>query len=168
MDQKFEVARTGEGWDALQAAMVRGAREGWLSYVNPPPSLENLRWNWDHILSYDPAPALEALNCPVLVLYGGLDTIVPARVHRDRMQAALERARTRDVTIKVFDKANHAFLQAVTGGRRERRRPQGLRRRLPGHARRLAVGAAVGTPTPNARRQGLGALPAPFGLAFGV
>lgn len=119
MDQKFEVARTGEGWDALQSAMVRGAREGWLSYVNPPPTLENLRWNWDHVLSYDPAPALEALNCPVLVLYGGLDTIVPARVHRDRMQAALERARTRDVTIKVFDKANHAFLQAVTGGRRE-------------------------------------------------
>jgi dienelactone hydrolase len=119
MDQKFEVARTGEGWDDLQAAMALGAREGWLSYVNPPPTLENLRWNWDHVLSYDPAPALEALNCPVLVLYGGLDTIVPARVHRDRMQAALDRARTRDVTIKVFDKANHAFLQAVTGGRRE-------------------------------------------------
>jgi dienelactone hydrolase len=119
MDQKFEVARTGEGWDALQGAMARGAREGWLSYVNPPPTLENLRWHWEHVLSYDPAPALEALNCPVLVLYGGLDTIVPARVHRDRMQAALERARTRDVTIKVFDKANHAFLQAVTGGRRE-------------------------------------------------
>jgi uncharacterized protein len=119
MDQKFEVARTGQGWDDLQGAMVRGAREGWLSYVNPPPTLENLRWNWEHILSYDPAPALEALNCPVLVLYGELDTIVPAGVHRDRMQAALERARTRDVTIKVFGKANHAFLQAVTGGRRE-------------------------------------------------
>jgi dienelactone hydrolase len=119
MDQKFDVARTGEGWSDLQLAMARGAREGWLSYVNPPPSLENLRWNWEHILSYDPAPALEALRCPVLVLYGGLDTIVPARVHRDRMQAALERAKTRDVTIKVFDKANHAFLQAVTGGRRE-------------------------------------------------
>jgi len=119
MDQKFEVARTSQGWDDLQAAMTRGAREGWLSYVNPPPTLENLRWNWQHILSYDPAPALEALNCPVLVLYGGLDTIVPARVHRDRMQAALDRARTRDVTIKVFDHANHAFLRAVTGGRRE-------------------------------------------------
>lgn len=119
MDQKFEVARTGQGWDELQASMARAAREGWLSYVNPAPSLENLRWNWDHILSYDPAPALEALSCPVLVLYGGLDTIVPARIHRDRMKAALERARTRDVTIKVFDQANHAFLAAVTGGRRE-------------------------------------------------
>jgi dienelactone hydrolase len=119
MDQKFEVARTGAGWAELQTAMTRGAREGWLSYVNPPPSLENLRWNWEHILSYDPTPALEALRCPILVLYGGLDTIVPAGVHRDRMQAALQRAQTRDVTIKVFDKANHAFLQAVTGGRRE-------------------------------------------------
>jgi uncharacterized protein len=119
MDQKFEVARTGEGWAELQASMAVGAREGWLSYVNAPPSLENLRWHWEHVLSYDPAPALEALTCPVLVLYGGLDSIVPARVHKERMQAALERARTRDVTIKVFDRANHAFLQAVTGGRRE-------------------------------------------------
>jgi len=119
MDQKFEVARTGEGWADLQASMARAAREGWLSYVNPPPSLENLRWNWDHVLSYDPAPALEAITCPVLVLYGGLDSIVPARIHRDRMKAMLERAHTRDVTIKVFEQANHAFLEAVTGGRRE-------------------------------------------------
>jgi len=62
MDQKFEVARTGDGWGELQTSMERGAREGWLSYVNPPPSLENLRWNWEHILTYDPAPALQALT----------------------------------------------------------------------------------------------------------
>ena len=43
MDQKFEVARTGEGWDRLTGAMARGAREGWLSYVNAPPSLESLQ-----------------------------------------------------------------------------------------------------------------------------
>ena len=44
----------------------------------------------------------------------------PGGVERPARQAgALERARTRDVTIKVFDQANHAFLQAVTGGRRE-------------------------------------------------
>ena len=44
---------------------------------------------------------------------------MPASVHRARMEAALRRAKTRDVTIKVFDNANHAFLEAVTGGRRE-------------------------------------------------
>ena len=32
MDQKFEVARTGEGWDRLEAAM-RGGREGGLAPV---------------------------------------------------------------------------------------------------------------------------------------
>jgi dienelactone hydrolase len=119
MDQKFAVARTGQGWDALQNAMARGARDGWLTYVNAPQSLESLQWHWTNVLSYDPLPALEQVACPILVLYGSLDSIVPASVHRDRMEAALRRARTRDVTIRVIEGANHAFLEGVTGGRRE-------------------------------------------------
>ncbi len=34
MDQKFEVARTGKGWERLQASMTRNAQTGWISYVN--------------------------------------------------------------------------------------------------------------------------------------
>jgi dienelactone hydrolase len=119
MDQKFEVARTGQGWDDLQAQMRRAAEEGWANYVNPPQTLESLQWHWQHVLSYDPMPALQKLACPVLVLYGGLDSIVPPDLNRARMQSVLEKSRTRDVTIKVFDRANHSFLEAVTGGRRE-------------------------------------------------
>ena len=37
MDEKFKVARTGEGWDALNATMTRAAREGWLSVRSIPP-----------------------------------------------------------------------------------------------------------------------------------
>ena len=119
MDQKFEVARSGLGWEALTAGLARATNEGWVGYVNPPQTLEALQWHWQHVLSYDPLPALQKLACPVLVLYGGLDSIVPADLNRARMQAALEKSRTRDVTIKVFDRANHSFLEAVTGGRRE-------------------------------------------------
>jgi dienelactone hydrolase len=119
MDQKFEVARTGRGWDRLAGAMTRATEEGWASYVNPPSSLESLQWNWEHVLSYDPLPALERMTCPVLVLYGGLDTIVPATHSSSRMEATLRNAGNRDTTVRVFERANHGFLQAVTGGKRE-------------------------------------------------
>jgi hypothetical protein len=119
MDLKFEVASTGERWDRLEGAMVRAAREGWIGYVNAPTSLESLQWNWRYVLSYDPLPALERLTCPVLVLYGGLDRIVPATHSSSRMEEILRNAGNRDTTVRVFEKANHAFLAAVTGGRRE-------------------------------------------------
>jgi uncharacterized protein len=119
MDLKFEVARTGLGWERLSDSMGRAAREGWLAYVNAPTSLESLQWNWEHVLSYDPLPALERMRCPVLVLYGGLDRIVPATHSSGRMEEILRKAGNRDTTVRVFKDANHAFLEAVTGGRRE-------------------------------------------------
>jgi pimeloyl-ACP methyl ester carboxylesterase len=119
MDGKFKVARTGKGWDALMDRLRTGTREGWAPYVNAPTSLDSLQWNWEHVLSYDPAPALEKLTCPVLVLYGELDTVVPLQANRQRMADALKRSGNRDATIKVFEKANHGFFAAMTGGRRE-------------------------------------------------
>ena len=119
MDQKFEVARTGEGWDALLAAMEAGQRVGWLPYVNAPSNLESLRWHWEHVFSYDPLPALQQLTVPMLVLYGELDAIVPPRVHRARMEQAVREAGKHNVTIHEFAKANHGFFEAITGGRQE-------------------------------------------------
>jgi len=119
MDAKFEVARTGEGWPRLEAMMRSAERTGWLPYTNPPSSLESLRWHWDHVFGYDPIPVLQQLRVPMLVLYGELDTVVPPRVHRRRMEEALEAAGRNDVTIRTFEKANHGFFEAITGGRRE-------------------------------------------------
>lgn len=116
MDQKFKVGRTGQGWEALVRSMKQGERDGWLRYVNAPVSLENLRWNWHHVLSYDPRPALEALRCPVLALYGGRDTTVSPGIHLARMRDALSRAATRDATIRELPGANHHFYAAHTGG----------------------------------------------------
>lgn len=119
MDQKFEVARTGEGWERLEAAIATGTRAGWISYVNPPTSLESLRWNWEHVFSYDPLPVLKQLTVPMLVLYGELDAVVPPRVHRARMEQAVKEAGTANVTIREFARANHGFFEAITGGRQE-------------------------------------------------
>lgn len=122
MDLKFEVARTGDGWPRLQSIINDAAGAAWLSYTNPPATLESLRWYWDNVFGYDPIPILERLEVPMLVLYGGLDSIVPPRVHRKRMEQALQAAGRHDVTIKVFEKANHSFFEALTGGRLEQPR----------------------------------------------
>lgn len=119
MDQKFEVARTGEGWARLESAMAAGEKAGWIGYVNAPASLESLRWNWDHVFAYDPLPVLKQLSVPMLVLYGELDSIVPPKVHKARMEQALREAGRHDVTIREFARANHGFFEAITGGRRE-------------------------------------------------
>ena len=119
MDQKFEVARTGEGWSRLETAMAAGERAGWISYVNAPASLDSLRWNWDHVFAYDPLPVLKQLEVPMLVLYGELDSVVPPKVHRARMEQAMREAGRHDVTIREFARANHGFFEAITGGRQE-------------------------------------------------
>lgn len=119
MDLKFEVARSGTGWPRLEAAVREGTDTAWLAYTNPPASLAALRWDWDHIFEFDPMPVLSRLEVPVLALYGGRDTIVPARVHQARMAGALGEGRRINVTVDVIEHANHGFLEAVTGGRRE-------------------------------------------------
>jgi uncharacterized protein len=163
MDLKFDVARTGKNWERLQSAMTRAeqAGVGWLAYVNPPSSLESLQWHWANVLAYDPMPALERLACPILVLYGELDTVVPASENRKRMEAVLKRSGNQDATIKVFERANHGFFTAITGGRREAPSLKGL---VPGYldARvnwlRQRVNVSTATVLPVA--------PAPTGATF--
>ncbi|MGE3844388.1 MAG: alpha/beta hydrolase family protein [Vicinamibacterales bacterium] len=110
MDRKFEVARTGIGWDELNERRARGLREGWLTYVNAPVSLEALRWSWDHLLSYDPRPALESLRVPVLALYGGADTVVDSNLNATVLEGLLA-AHARNVTVRKIPDANHSFLR---------------------------------------------------------
>ena len=119
MDQKFEVARTGQGWDRLEAAIRAGEKAGWIPYVNAPASLETLQWHWEHVFSYDPLPVLQQLDVPMLVLYGELDSVVPPKVHKARMEQAVRAMGKRRVTIREFARANHGFFEAITGGRQE-------------------------------------------------
>lgn len=119
MDQKFEVARTGQGWDRLEAAIRAGEKAGWIPYVNAPSSLETLQWHWEHVFSYDPLPVLQQLDVPMLVLYGELDSVVPPKVHKARMEQAVRAMGKRRVTIREFARANHGFFEAITGGRQE-------------------------------------------------
>ena len=70
-------------------------------------------------LTYDPAPALEKVKCPVLMLFGELDLQVPPAQNKAPMEKALQEGGNKDYMSVVFPKANHLFLSANTGSPNE-------------------------------------------------
>ncbi len=70
---------------------------------------------FQYFLKHDPAPVLERVKCPVLLVFGELDLQVPAEWSRDAMVKALERGGNKDVKAKIFPKANHLYQEAKTG-----------------------------------------------------
>jgi pimeloyl-ACP methyl ester carboxylesterase len=59
------------------------------------------------------------VRCPVLGLFGELDTSTPVRETVANMARGLSKAGCTDFTLKVFPRANHLLLEARTGGKRE-------------------------------------------------
>lgn len=114
MKLKFRVARTGEGWDELEALSMNAQNERWLPEVLPPSSMEELRQKWDGMWAYDPVPVLERISCPILAIFGELDTVVPVEKSVDIMRKAFQTGGNRDYAIEVFPQANHG-LQLPNG-----------------------------------------------------
>src|SRR6185369_2295983 len=111
LNQKWEVARSGgEGWDKLQAATQNARGKKWLARVQPATKLEDIVPSWKLQMGYDPMPALEKVKCPVLAVFGELDTLTPVSKTTANYKAGLARAGNKDLTIKVFPNADHALL----------------------------------------------------------
>lgn len=68
-----------------------------------------------YFISYDPAPALRQVKCPILALYGAKDLQVPPAQSVPVLEKIVKEGKNRDVTIKVMPEANHLFLKAKTG-----------------------------------------------------
>ncbi len=115
MRLKFEVGRTGKGWDKLQAIMEKSRGERWLTYTNMPRSLERSRQVYETSMTYEPVPALEKLNIPVLAFWGGNDSYLPVEETIGVFKQAMAKAKNKDYTIKVFPKARHDLVEGDTG-----------------------------------------------------
>jgi pimeloyl-ACP methyl ester carboxylesterase len=68
-----------------------------------------------YYMNYDPLPTLQQVKCPVLMLFGELDTQVLPSQNMDLMKSALTKAGNKQVQAKVISKANHLFQEAATG-----------------------------------------------------
>jgi fermentation-respiration switch protein FrsA (DUF1100 family) len=67
------------------------------------------------ILTYDPAPTLTKLTCPVLVLNGEKDLQVPPAQNLPPIRRALETAGNNNFEIVELSGLNHLFQEAKTG-----------------------------------------------------
>jgi pimeloyl-ACP methyl ester carboxylesterase len=66
-------------------------------------------------LSYDPAPTLEKVKCPVLALDGSKDMQLDPEQNIAAMKAAFARGGNADVTIQLLPGLNYMFQTADTG-----------------------------------------------------
>jgi fermentation-respiration switch protein FrsA (DUF1100 family) len=68
------------------------------------------------LLTYDPAPTLTKLTCPVLVLNGEKDLQVPPSQNLPPIRKALEAGGNKNFEIIELPGLNHLFQTAKTGG----------------------------------------------------
>jgi dienelactone hydrolase len=66
-------------------------------------------------VTFDPATVLARVTCPVFAAFGGLDVQIPAAQNRGRLEAVLKNSGHQQLTVRIYDKANHLFMPAVTG-----------------------------------------------------
>ena len=120
MKLEFDVGRTGHGWERLAALRQQAKSQKW--FDNVPhffSDLNELRYYWRTLYSYNPALALEKVTCPILALFGELDNSTPVPPTIANMQRALRFAGNRNFTYKVFPRGNHGLLESETGSHGE-------------------------------------------------
>jgi uncharacterized protein len=117
----MRVARTGQDYDVFVKGRESARREkkSWLFdwYSNEFTSLEQMRWDWDHILSFNPLPALVDVRCPVLGVFGEMDVLTNASEAAKSMRDALVESGNQDATVKVFENAGHSLAEMPDGNR---------------------------------------------------
>jgi pimeloyl-ACP methyl ester carboxylesterase len=118
--------RTGRGWETLEGATEKAKDKEWLPYIGIQPKDGWFYRFYRLILDYDPEPALEKTNCPVLALFGGRDQNVLAEKNRQKWEAALEKGGNKDFTLLIFPQGNHILLASETGSTNEFPRLKGF------------------------------------------
>lgn len=112
----MRVAASGEGWPEIAAALAVVPSPPWHALVYKPASLAELQDVWRHDFSFDPRPFVAGIRQPVLALFGGLDRSTPIESAANLIHAI---GPAGSVTVEFFPTANHAFLDAKTGGNAE-------------------------------------------------
>ena len=115
MRTKYEVARTGTGWDQLQKMIEDARGERWLAYTSPPNNFDRLRNVYQTTMIYDPVPALEKLRMPVLAIWGAKDTYLPVEESVRIFRQAMKKAGNKDSVVKVLPNANHSLIISGDG-----------------------------------------------------
>lgn len=111
MDRVLGEAIAGMSEEERAAAGVGDNPERWKER-----QIEQVSTPWFRFfLTYDPVPALEKLDVPVLAVNGEKDLQVPPRENLSAIRAALERGGNPDHSVKELAGLNHLFQEADSG-----------------------------------------------------
>jgi dienelactone hydrolase len=122
----MRVGASGAGWSEVSAQLAIQPKPAWHALVYQPDSLAQLRRIWRDDFSFDPRPEVKHVRQPVLALFGGLDRSTPIESAAHLVPAIGPEG---NLQVEFFPTADHAFLEACTGGNAE---IPGLRRFAPG------------------------------------
>ncbi len=102
------------------AELEKRLRELMAGVPNADAQIRRVLTPWfRYFFTYDPAPALAKVKCPVLALYGGKDLQVLPDQNLPVLRAAFDKAGNKDVTILRLPGLNHLFQAAGTGASTE-------------------------------------------------
>jgi dipeptidyl aminopeptidase/acylaminoacyl peptidase len=73
----------------------------------------------EFISDYDPLPIAEMVSCPVLILHGDQDELVPVE-HANILAKAIRRGGNQDVTVKILSGYNHGFIHIEEANQKEK------------------------------------------------
>jgi len=113
----YKLVMEGKGEPELHAALKKFSKQAPQAVIQnwdrQIPRLENpwLRF----FLSYNPATALEHVNCPVLALYGENDLQVIPQQNAPELEKALKHAHNHDVNVLMLPNLNYMFQTSKTG-----------------------------------------------------
>jgi pimeloyl-ACP methyl ester carboxylesterase len=117
--QKFQVAKTGLGWESLDSTMKRLRADSvkWFPGYGTGAAartLALLRLFGVLQFNYDPTRDLRRIKAPVLVIMGENDLVFPPQLVIERMRRALLDGGNGDFTARIIPAAGHGLTSVQT------------------------------------------------------
>lgn len=112
----IEVARTGQGMEALERAADSVRHTGWYKWLGIPPRDHWLWTFYPPIGNFDPLPVWAHVKGPVLLLYGQEDRLVAVDSSLRRIGRALDAGGNRRWSAVILPRAAHNFTVSPRPG----------------------------------------------------
>ncbi len=115
MDLKFDVARTGAGWDRYADRARNLRRSSWMRYTGRWSSVQFAQAAWNEALGYTPSIRLVHVERPVLAILGERDLLTPVDETATALRASFDGERSALLEVAIIPKANHLMLESASG-----------------------------------------------------
>jgi pimeloyl-ACP methyl ester carboxylesterase len=111
IDAYFHYLATGKGRAEVLGLLESARDTRWYPHARLDrilPSEEN-RQNWSWVSTWDPAPHIAKIGCPILLMFGDRDSDHPTSIAVQKWREGLKKAGNHDVTLMVFPGAGHGI-----------------------------------------------------------